>query len=171
MERHPNRSLTLRALFRPLTKNDWKQVSIVCMLFTALSLMFGFAVGFFQFDVAPTKQVLRVAVIAFVLPALLEELVFRGPLIYFANKKSKKLLYVAILSLALFILWHPLNACFLLTEARPVFLDWRFLTLATLLGVCASALALTTRSLWPPILFHWFAVIGWKAFLGAPTFL
>ena len=171
MERRSNGNLTLRALFRSLSKRDWKQISIVCTLFMPLSLMFGFATGFFQFDVAPTKQILRVAVIAFVLPALLEELVFRGPLIYFANKKSKKLLYVAILSLALFILWHPLNACLLLTEARPVFLDWRFLTLAALLGACASALALTTRSLWPPVLFHWFAVIGWKAFLGAPAFL
>ncbi|MEM1391446.1 MAG: CPBP family glutamic-type intramembrane protease [Pseudomonadota bacterium] len=162
---------TVKALFRPLTKHHLRDTGIICTVFSALALIVGASTSLFQFEIAPPHQILRTAFIAFVFPALLEELVFRGPLIYLANRKSKRLLHVTILSLALFILWHPLNAWLLLTDTRPVFLDWRFLTLAALLGVCATTLALRTRSLWPPILFHWLAVVSWKAFLGAPAFL
>ena len=74
------------------------------------------------------------------------------------------------LSLLAFILWHPLNATVNLVEARDLFFDWRFLTVATGLGAVATYLAIRTRSLWPPVLFHWLAVVGWTAFLGAPNF-
>jgi len=113
----------------------------------------------------------RTAAIALILPALLEEFVFRGPIIWLASRRSKYTGMAVALSLAAFVLWHPLNGAFLLTEARDWFFDWRFLVIAAGFGAVASWLAFRTRSLWPPIVFHWLAVVGWKAFLGAPAFL
>jgi predicted Abi (CAAX) family protease len=71
---------------------------------------------------------------------------------------------------ALFVLWHPLNGLFLKTEARQVFLDPGFLTLAALLGTCSSATYLLTGSIWPSTLVHWVTVVVWKAFLGGRIF-
>lgn len=158
-------------LFRWPKTNEWMWSGAVSLAFALLAIGFGFVTGFFRFGLAEPDTLLRTAVVAFVLPALLEEFVFRGPLVWFARRGSERLWLASGVSLLLFVLWHPFNATFMLTDAQEVFFDWRFLAIATGLGAAATALALRTRTLWPPILFHWLAVLGWKAFLGAPTLL
>ena len=150
----------------------WMQLGLVLLVFAVIATVFGTATGFFRFALADElAAVLRIAAIAFVLPALLEEIVFRGPLIWLAERRSRWFGAGAVLSLTLFVVWHPINGMFLVTEARDIFSDWRFLTLATLLGMMATWLAVRTRSIWPPVVFHWLVVVGWKAFFGGPQFL
>ena len=137
-----------------------------------LALPFGLASGFYQWTAPPSGlSLLRTAVIAFFLPAVFEELVFRGPLLWAQTNLDEVPAWAIGLSLAAFVAWHPINAHTLLPQADPVFLDVRFLAIAALLGAVATLMALKTRSLWPPILFHWSVVVGWKATLGAPGFL
>jgi len=36
------------------------------------------------------------------------------------------------------------------------------------LGTALGRIYAATKSLWPPILVHWFVVASWKLFLGGP---
>ena len=142
-------------------------------MFAIAAAAIGFPGGLFSFEInTDVQDVLRVAAIAFIAPALLEELVFRGPLLAVQARGSKHALaFAAAASLALFIIWHPLNATYLLKTARPLFFDPIFLLIAALLGATASIIALTTRSRWCAIFFHWIVVVAWKFCLGGPKFL
>lgn len=150
---------------------DWKLTAAVSIAFAGLATSFGLATGLYIYH--PLNDLNELAyrsAIAFFAPGLLEELIFRGPLVWMVLRYRRAPLWAIGLSLLAFILWHPLNAAVNLVEARELFFDWRFLTVATGLGAVATYLAIRTRSLWPPVLFHWLAVVGWTAFLGAPNF-
>jgi predicted Abi (CAAX) family protease len=101
-------------------------------------------------------------------PALVEETIFRGLLLPPPSNLSltPKVVFWFSLSLLLFILAHPLNGFLLRRNARHVFTNPTFLTLAGLLGLCASALYWITASLWPPILLHWIVVYIWLTAYG-----
>ena len=159
-------------IFSRSSISDWQRTALATLVFAALAAIFGQLTGLLTFTVTDDFGGLaRIAAIAFVLPALVEETVFRGPLIWLANKGGANMLIATGLSLTLFVIWHLVNASLFLPAARETFFDWRFLTLATALGLVATWLALRARSLWPPIIFHWLIVVGWKAFLGGPEFL
>ncbi|WOR15872.1 CPBP family glutamic-type intramembrane protease [Hyphomonas sp. FCG-A18] len=158
-------------MFQRPSAADWRLTSLVFIAFAILAVSFGFASGLFQYELAEPTSILRTAIIALILPAFLEELVFRGPVLWLAKRQNRYLPLVAGLSFLLFILWHPLNGWLFLTEARDYFFDCRFLIIAAGLGAITTWLACRMRSLWPPIVFHWLAVVGWKACLGAPAFL
>ena len=150
---------------------DWILTAKAFAAYCALAVPFGVISGLFAFQLAQDPaEIAKLAVIIFFLPALFEEVLFRGPVAWMSYIGSRKLLYVAALSLGLFILWHPLNGMFLMTQARGLFTDLRFLTLAALLGLVATHLAIKTQSIWPPVIFHWLVVVGWKVFLGGPQF-
>lgn len=139
------------------------------LTFAILTVPFGFLTGLFvwapEFD---PIVVLKFAAMAFVLPALIEELFFRGPLLIVQARGRRVPRWAVIISLALFIAWHPFNGLLIMTDASDLFTDWRFLTVASALGAIATMIALQTRSLWLAVLFHWGVVLGWKVFLGAP---
>lgn len=111
------------------------------------------------------EGLLQLALIAFIIPALCEEIVFRGLL---APENTK---VWALVSTALFVAWHPLQALTWMPEARSLFLDPVFLFMAACLGGLSWLLRWQTRSLWPCIIFHWMIVVGWKAAYGGPQFL
>ncbi len=108
---------------------------------------------------------LLLAVIAFFAPALGEELIFRGALQPRTVSRPKDW-SLAILSLAGFVLWHPVQVWLGLPMAQPVFTDPGFLSLVAVLGVLCTALTHRSGSLWPAIILHWLVVIGWKAGSG-----
>jgi len=108
---------------------------------------------------------LLLAVIAFFAPALGEELVFRGVFQPRSVSRSKDQ-GLAILSLAGFVLWHPVQVWLGLPMAQPVFTEPAFLLLVAILGALCTALTHRSGSLWPAILLHWLVVIGWKAGSG-----
>ncbi|MEO0536528.1 MAG: CPBP family glutamic-type intramembrane protease [Cyanobacteria bacterium P01_A01_bin.123] len=103
-----------------------------------------------------------------ILPALLEEVVFRVLLLPHPTEAVQPHtlgIWLAI-SLALFVVYHPLNALTFYPTGKPTFFDPSFLTLAGLLGLTCSLVYLQTGSLWLPTLIHWIVVGVWVFGLG-----
>jgi predicted Abi (CAAX) family protease len=84
---------------------------------------------------------------------------------------SPDIYFWAIISLIAFILYHPLNALTFYAAGKPTFIDWRFLTLAGLLGAVCSISYCTTGSIWPPVLIHWITVASWIKLFGGQKLL
>jgi len=103
-----------------------------------------------------------IAVIVVLVPALGEEVVFRGAL------QPKRLsgpaaIACSALSLAAFILWHPVQVWFGLPSAQAVFLEPGFLAIAGLLGLLCTGLVHRSGGLWTAVFVHWAVVVAWKA--------
>ena len=98
-----------------------------------------------------------------VMPALVEELLFRGLLLPHPLEGVSPIAtapWIA-LSTGLFVLYHPLAARLWYPQGRQVFNDPRFLLQCTLLALaCALAYGLS-GSLWWAVLIHWLAVVIW----------
>jgi predicted Abi (CAAX) family protease len=109
------------------------------------------------------------ALVIFFIPALFEEVLFRGPLLLV--KEQRKVLPIAAILLLLFVLWHPLNTFLFMPEARSLFTDPRFLFVAFGLGMTCTFLMLQSRHLLPAIMFHWLCVLGWKTLLGGQALM
>lgn len=136
----------------------------------ALGLM-GFGIGFSEWE-PRFEGLLKTAAIALFLPALGEELIFRGPLLVLIGRSQVSLVFLACaVSLALFVGWHVVNGAIVLTSAWDTFSDLRFLILATVLGCGLTAMTLLSRSIWPAVIFHWLAVVAWKGLFGGPSFI
>ncbi|HXC74430.1 MAG TPA: CPBP family glutamic-type intramembrane protease [Sphingomicrobium sp.] len=114
----------------------------------------------------PTDAITSIGLAAtlFVAPALGEELVFRGLIIPRDHPSARWI----ILAAALFVLWHPLQAVTIGPAWSGAFLDPWFLGAVAVLGTALGRIYAATKSLWPPILVHWFVVASWKLFLGGP---
>ncbi len=150
------------------TARDVRESAAVFVLLAGFCVPFGLANGLFAWTPGPAlADVLGVAVVAFFVPALGEELVFRGlalprPL----RLRCARNLARAGVALVVFVAWHPMQVEFGLPTAQPAFVDPRFLTCVALLGLACTVSYARSRSMWPPVAIHWAAVVGWKAFLG-----
>jgi predicted Abi (CAAX) family protease len=165
---------TARSLTQWPDNRQWLQCLLVFMVFGALALPLGLAVGQLRFEASSDTlgRLLRFTAIPFFIPCLSEELVFRAILLPDPRQTISVGHRVAraIAALVLFVLWHPLNGLFLKTVARQTFTDPGFLMLTALLGSCCTVVYLRTSSIWPSTLIHWTTVICWKAFLGGRIF-
>lgn len=110
------------------------------------------------------SEIAMVALVAFFVPAFVEEFVFRGCLIPTFRW------YWVVLSLAMYVGWHPVEVWLIFPEAAEVFLDPRFLCVVALVGIACTFSYWRTKSLWASILVHWLIVVGWKA-LGGMRFV
>jgi len=100
----------------------------------------------------------------FLVPALLEEGIFRGLLLPHPGDASVPLRRRArwwLASLVLYVGSHPLAATLFRPAARSVFDAPAFLLEAALLGIAATALYQRTGSLWPGVLLHGALVAAW----------
>jgi len=97
-----------------------------------------------------------IALSAFIIPSLGEELVFRGWL-----RRGAPI--GAVLSLIAFIAWHPLQVWLNLPFGRPEFLDARFLSLVAWLGLACTLSRIRSGSIWPAVIIHWGVVVVWLA--------
>jgi len=100
----------------------------------------------------------------FVAPALGEELLFRAALI---PRQHPRWPWLA-LSVALFVLWHPLQAVTFGPPWAGAFQDPWFLAAVAILGLALARMYAASRSIWPSVVAHWLVVLVWKAFLGGP---
>lgn len=103
-----------------------------------------------------------------VMPALVEELLFRCLLI---PHPQEGVWWLTVLlwsgfSLMLFVLYHPLNARTFYKAGDPTFFNPTFLSLATLLGIVCTCTYLFTGSIWPGTIVHWLVVAIWLLYLG-----
>ncbi|MGX6648631.1 CPBP family glutamic-type intramembrane protease [Maricaulaceae bacterium MS644] len=111
-----------------------------------------------------------IALIALIVPALGEELVFRGVL-QPSRMDGARTVVRSGLSLAAFVAWHPVQAQLGLPSAQAVFLDPAFLAMAGVLGLVCTALVHRSGSVWTAVFVHWAVVVVWKAgepFPGPP---
>lgn len=101
-------------------------------------------------------------------PALLEELVYRALLLPrdAARVSRRRLTLTSAAALGVFVASHPLNAWLFRPAAWGLFTSPVFLVTAALLAVACTAVYLIAKSLWPPVLLHWSAVLIWIALLG-----
>jgi predicted Abi (CAAX) family protease len=141
-----------------------------------IALGFGWKTAFLRFDNQFTgfrlDEILFIGQLFF-LPALLEEILFRLLLIPHPIETAIFIDIVqwSIISLVAFIVYHPLNALTFYSAGKPTFWDWRFLTLAGLLGAVCSIAYYTTGSIWPSVFIHWIVVVGWVKVFGGRRLL
>jgi uncharacterized protein len=105
---------------------------------------------------APQADMMAISLSAFLIPALGEELVFRGWL-----RKGAPI--GGVVSLLAYILWHPVQAWLHLPFGREEFLDPRFLSLIAWLGLACTLSRIRSGSIWPAVIIHWGVVVVWKA--------
>lgn len=143
----------------PLRRDVMEALGLVLLFCLVASLL-----GTHLIDLSrvPTAaEMVKVSAVAFVVPALVEEVVFRGWVI------RRFRMWDAIASVTLYVLWHPLEALTFLPEARAVFFDPVFLLLVALLGVLCAIAYFRSRSIWPSVIIHWLVVVAWKGLGGA----
>jgi uncharacterized protein (DUF2235 family)/membrane protease YdiL (CAAX protease family) len=143
-------------------------------LVPALAL-FAWLGGFLEWKPNLTPDVALLALIAFFVPALAEETVFRGVLLKPPSDGASGL-GPAALSALLYTLWHPLQV-FVCQWVEPGdcplpwvwlgFCPW-FLLACFALGLACARLVLATRSIWPAVVLHWVVIVVWMALLGGP---
>jgi predicted Abi (CAAX) family protease len=135
-----------------------------------VALAIGFGSRWLEVKVLPLPRdrALKLAAGLFLLPAVVEELVFRVLLLPQPSQTSDRATWLAwgTVSLVLFVLYHPLNALTLFPAARQLFMDPLFLLLAAGLGVVCSVAYWLSGSLWTPVAIHWIVVVVWLLFLG-----
>ena len=143
--------------------------SIAVCVYTLFVLLYGWRSHFLIFERSPSSSILRVIVTSFVAPALLEEAFFRVLLLpypYRASDISAEQYFWSIISLFLFVVYHPLNAITAFPQGKKTFFDRRFLILATALGITCTITYWQTGSIWLPILIHWLTVVIWLLCFG-----
>ena len=111
---------------------------------------------------------LRLVMILLV-PALSEELVFRGLLTPTRGKGAHDRLWL-VGGVTAFVLWHVVEALTFLPGAAHLFLRPDFLVCAAMLGTACAAMRYRTGSLWPAVLLHGLVVFVWQVALGGPGF-
>jgi predicted Abi (CAAX) family protease len=154
----------------------WLSTLGLLFVYGIIALGFGWKTGFLRFDnqfkASWPHEILFVGQL-FLLPALVEEFLFRMLLIPHPIETAifVDIFKWSIVSLLTFIIYHPLNALTFYPTGKPTFWDWRFLTLAGLLGAACSIGYYTTGSIWSPILIHWIIVVSWVKFFGGQQML
>jgi predicted Abi (CAAX) family protease len=153
------------SLFPPLQPAAQGWGLAILVIYGWLALAEGFRSGFLQrmWCWPPPGPLLRRSAGYLLMPAFLEELLFRALLLPhpLEGVSPGSMLAWMALSLGLFVLYHPVAARLWYRQGQPLFDDPRFLQQCTLLGLaCCLAYGLTA-SLWWAVLIHWLAVVVW----------
>ena len=170
------RSRDLRAAMTTMPDGPmWLRCAAVYALFLLVAAPIGLWSGLLR-PGAPhltPASTLVTALLVFLQPALVEEIVFRGILLPrdVRSMKRGRVALVAIAALALYVAAHPLNAWLFKPPLLRLFEDPVYLLLAALLGLTCTAAYFISRSLWPPVVIHWLTVLTWIWFLGGQALL
>lgn len=152
------------ALTTPPRVADWRRLAIELIWLAPVLAVFGWAGGLVDpapFDAAALAPFL---VIAFLVPALAEEVVFRAALL--PAPQSRRSLSRCAMAIVAFVVWHPLQVLWFGQAWGAVVLNPWFLASVVALGIATTRLYLATTSLWPAVVLHWLVVVAWKALGG-----
>ena len=152
------------------TRQDWSLFWGVLGLYGAIAIPVGFWKGLLRWQLwtGNPAAALRTLAFLFLMPALVEEIIFRVFLLPYPSILNSPTITVGamLLSLGLFVAYHTLNALFFYPPGRPLFFQPLFLSLAALLGIGAIIVYWFTGSLWLTAIFHWLIVAVWILCLG-----
>jgi predicted Abi (CAAX) family protease len=153
------------ALFAPLGGASLALILALVFVYATLALVLGRRSGFLPLGLRWRRPVplLRAAGFLLLMPSLTEEVLFRVMLLPHPLEGSNPSSTAAwgLLSVGLFVAYHPLAGRTWYRPGREVFEDPRFLVQCTVLGVACVAAYVFTGSLWAPVLIHWLAVTTW----------
>ncbi|MEH1924285.1 CPBP family glutamic-type intramembrane protease [Nostoc sp.] len=152
------------------TIQDWLVIVVMLIIYSIIALPYGWKFGFLNIQIWSASWIDKCLLIlrCLFLPAILEELFFRVFLLPHPSEITNWFrwgLWV-IVSLLLFILYHPLNAKIFFKAGIPTFYDPAFLVLAAFLGIICTAAYILTGSLFVIVLIHWVVVVVWLILFG-----
>ncbi len=163
-----NRLLTAFSTFPTAAK--LLQLGLPLTWLAILLLLIGFKLGFLEVDVLKKswQEITKLVALSFIIPALAEETVFRVLFLphLTENPSIKTQLLWGAITLAAFIIYHPLQGLTWNPAGREVFMEPSFLILAALLGAMCTLAYSVVGSVWLPVVIHWLAVIVWLVLLG-----
>ena len=145
----------------------WWRLAIEAVWALPLAALLWAAGGLAHFGWTDDPALLvRLSLVALIAPAFGEELLFRVLLL--PTPERVRVAHIAV-STALFTLWHPAQALLFGPHWAEVVLNPGFLGAVAVLGIALARLYARTGSIWPCVVLHWIAVVGWKALLGGPS--
>jgi predicted Abi (CAAX) family protease len=149
---------------------QWGEAVLLLGLFTLAALPVGLASGLLTATPCQDSPGALVvfAAVAFVVPSLFEETLFRALLLPHPSEQRSRswLLITLLVAVSLFVLGHPLVAWLFAPAARPLFYHPVFLGFSAVFGVVVSVVYLRTGSVWPSTVMHWAVVVAWKIWFG-----
>jgi len=143
----------------------WALTVVVGAAALALELAIGLAGGFLRPAPADWSSLVWSLPLAVFIPALGEELVFRGLLVP-GREEAGRATTPILVSTVLFVCWHVFEGLTFMRAAAPIFLRSDFLATTAVLGLSCAVLRHRTGSLWPAVLLHWLEVAGWQIWFG-----
>ncbi len=159
-----------RGLFTVPERSDLMFSVIVFCIYAVTALFIGSFTGFFKLGLLKTdiRLILFLPISLFLFPSLFEELFFRGVLLPHKQRKlpRKQVFLYSVVSIGVFVAYHPLNALTFARFAYPIFMNPIFLSLATFMAIACTVTYLRSGSIWIPIVIHWLTVLVWVLLLG-----
>ena len=157
-----------RALGTVPKRRDWLELLAVVVVVGAVAAPLGLASGLLHWAPRSWPVVLKTALVVILIPALGEELPFRGLLSPVRSETARAVVPILV-STALFTSWHVVETLWQPQElalfTRPDFLAW-----AAWLGLWCAILRRRSGSIWPGVILHWATVVVWIGWLGGPGF-
>jgi uncharacterized protein len=157
-----------RAVTTVPKSRDWLEFAAVAAIVAGVAVPLGLKTGLLHYEPRPAKTIAMAALIVIFIPALGEELPFRGLMIP-DRSEAKRAIWPIVISTALFTCWHVVETLWQPKEralfTRPDFLAW-----AAWLGVWCAILRRRSGSVWPGVILHWATVVGWIGWFGGPSF-
>ncbi|NJR24992.1 MAG: CPBP family intramembrane metalloprotease [Richelia sp. CSU_2_1] len=148
---------------------DWLVAGAIALVYTAIALSVGFRSGFLKIEPQTSQRtIIAVAIGCLFSPGITEEIFFRVLMLPHPKENASGLMlwFWGGASLALFVVYHPLNALTFYPVGRGTFMNPVFLLLAAVLGAACAGAYLHSGSVWPPVAIHWLAVTVWLLLLG-----
>lgn len=142
------------------TLTNWLEVFFLLLIYTVIILPIGLITKFLDYNWQKSPTIItKIVLTSLFTPAILEEIFFRVFLLPSPTEKISATTYLwIVVSLIMFVIYHPLNA---LTFFEPV-----FLFSAGLLGLICAIAYQKSGSLWLAVFVHWLVVVAWLIFLG-----
>lgn len=155
------------------TQQDWLVVVLLLIIYSIIAIPYGWTFGFLQIRFWSANWIDTCLLILRCLftPAIIEELFFRVLLLPHPSEITNWLQWSlwAIVSLVLFVLYHPLKAKTSFKAGISTFFNRVFLTLTLWLGIICTVAYTLTGSLWVIVLIHWVVVVVWLIVFGGIT--
>lgn len=147
---------------------DWLEAALALAIFGVVAGALGLSTGLLVPTPQPWAKIASMAALAFLIPALGEELLFRAPI---PDRRQTPHAARAIAgSVLAFTAWHVVETIWL-PGATAIFLRPDFLACAALLGLACALLRRRSGSIWTAVAVHWLAVAAWQGWLGGPGFV